>query len=90
MDRKEIWKELEKILAIVDDELLERVHVREETAIREGLGLDSLQITEVLFEIEERLGVKIADEEARELRTAGDLVTLVETKLAQGGGKPVE
>ena len=90
MDRKEIWNEMEKILAIVDDQLLERVQVREETAIREGLGLDSLQLTEVLFEIEERLGVKIADEEARELRTAGDLVSLVEKKLAQAGGKPAE
>ena len=87
MDRLQIRAELEKILTIVDDQLLKRVQVREETVIREGLGLDSLQLTELLFEIEERLGVKIADDEAMKLRTVGDLITLIETKLAPGAKK---
>ena len=81
MDRQEIRTELEKILTIVDDQLLKRVQVQDETVIREGLGLDSLQLTELLFEIEERLGAKIADDEAMKLRTVGDLITLIESKL---------
>ncbi len=44
--------------------------------------MDSLQITELLFEIEERLGAKISDEEARDLSTIGDLITLIEAKTA--------
>jgi acyl carrier protein len=64
--------------------------VKEETVIREGLGLDSLQLTELLFEIEERLGAKIADDEAMKLRTVGDLITLIESKLAGGADKPAE
>ena len=87
MDRPQIRAELEKILTIVDDQILKRVEVKDETVIREGLGLDSLQLTELLFEIEERLGAKIADDEAQKLRTVGDLVTLVETKL---NAKPAE
>ena len=90
MDRQEIRKELEKILTIVDDQLLKRVQVQDETVIREGLGLDSLQLTELLFEIEERLGAKIADDEAMKLRTVGDLITLIESKLASGAAKPAE
>ena len=86
MDRQQIRTELEKILTIVDDQLLKRVQVQDETVIREGLGLDSLQLTEMLFEIEERLGAKIADDEAMKLRTVGDLITLIESKLA-GGAK---
>jgi acyl carrier protein len=90
MDRQQIRAELEKILTIVDDQLLKRVQVQDETVIREGLGLDSLQLTELLFEIEERLGAKIADDEAMKLRTVGDLITLIESKLAGGADKPAE
>jgi len=90
MDRPQIRAELEKILSIVDDQLLKRVQVQDETVIREGLGLDSLQIVELLFEIEERLGVKIADDEATKLRTVGDLITLIDSKLASGAKKPAE
>ena len=90
MDRQQIRTELEKILTIVDDQLLKRVQVQDETVIREGLGLDSLQLTELLFEIEERLGAKIADDEAMKLRTVGDLITLIESKLASGAKKPAE
>jgi acyl carrier protein len=90
MDRQQIRTELEKILTIVDDQLLKRVQVQDETVIREGLGLDSLQLTELLFEIEERLNAKIADDEAMKLRTVGDLITLIESKLASGAAKPKE
>jgi len=90
MDRQQIRAELEKILAIVDDQILKRVQVKEETVIREGLGFDSLQLTELLFELEERLNVKIADDEAMKLRTVGDLITLIESKLAGGAAKPTE
>ena len=90
MDRQQIRAELEKILTIVDDQLLKRVQVQDETVIREGLGLDSLQLTELLFEIEERLGAKIADDEAMKLRTVGDLITLIESKLNGGAAKPAE
>ena len=88
MDRPQVRAELEKILTIVDDQILKRVQVQDETVIREGLGLDSLQLTELLFEIEERLNVKIADDEAQKLRTVGDLVTLIETKLNSGEKNP--
>ena len=90
MDRPQIRAELEKIMSVVDDQILKRVQVQEETVIREGLGFDSLQLTELLFEIEERLNVKIADEEAQKLRTVGDLITLIESKLNAGGDKPPE
>ena len=90
MDRQQIRKELETILGVVDEQVLKRVTVQEETSIREGLGLDSLQLTELLFEIEERLGAKIADDEAMKLRTVGDLVTLIESKTGPGAKKAAE
>lgn len=83
MDRQSLRGELQTILVIVDQKFKGRTDVVDETPLREGLGLDSLQVTEMLFEIEDRLGVKIADEEAMKLRTVGDLITVIETKKAE-------
>lgn len=82
MEKQEIREELRNILNTVDGELLARVDVKDETPIREGLGLDSLQLAEVLFEIEDRLGIKVEDDEARTLKTVGDLLNIVAAKSA--------
>ena len=49
-----------------------------ETRLREDLGADSLDLLELVFELEQELGVSIADAEAAELRTIGDAVRYVE------------
>ena len=84
MDRQQIRTELEAILAIVDEKLTQGINVTEATLIREGLGLDSLQMTEMLFEIEDKMGVKIADDEAMRLKTIGNLMDLIQSKRGQG------
>ncbi|MFI5372470.1 MAG: acyl carrier protein [Candidatus Eisenbacteria bacterium] len=40
----------------------------------ESLHLDSLDTITLLFELEDRLGVSIPDEDARSVRTVGDIV----------------
>lgn len=82
MNRDEIRNTLEKLIVMVDEQRAETgVEIKEDASLRDGIGLDSLQITELIFEIEERFGMTIDDEEAKELRVAGDLITLIETKL---------
>ena len=39
---------------------------------------DSLDIIEIIMEVEEKLGVDLSDAEIEDLKTVGDLVTLVE------------
>jgi len=46
----------------------------------EDLDLDSLDLVEFALGAEEEFGVRIADEEAEELKTVGDAVALLETK----------
>ena len=46
------------------------------------LGVDSLSLLELLFEIEEKFGVKV-DEDTPPPKTCGELVTLIE-RLAAG------
>ena len=82
MNKEELKAKLKEMIAVVDEELAKTANVSDNMEIREGLGLDSLQIVELLFEIEEQLDVKIEDEEAQKLRTVGSLLDIIEVKLS--------
>lgn len=43
----------------------------------EDLGIDSLDIVEVVMEIEEEFGVALPDEEAEKMRTLGDWMNYI-------------
>ncbi len=86
MDRQEIRDKLASIIAAVNDNLAGKADLGEEASIRDGLGLDSLQIVELLFEIEEQLDVKIEDEEAAKLSTVSDLLDLIQAKMDAAAG----
>ena len=86
MDRGEIRSKLRELLAIVDDEMAERDDIAEHSRVQEDLGLDSLQIAELLFKIDDTFGAKIEDEEAWEIRTVGDLITMIEAKRGGRSG----
>ena len=44
------------------------------------LGADSLDVVEMLLELEKEYGVEITDEQAADLKTVGDIVNLVDNK----------
>ena len=77
MDRDQIRSELRSILNSVSQKLASRTDIGDDTPLREGLGLDSLQTLEMHFEIESRLGITIQESEAMSLRTFGDLAALI-------------
>ena len=47
----------------------------------QALGLDSLDLVEVMLEIEDTLGVEFDSEEIQDVTTLGDVLKLIETKL---------
>lgn len=47
------------------------------TRLREDLGADSLDLLQILFDLEQELGVSIPDTEAAEIETVGDAVRCV-------------
>jgi len=51
-----------------------------ETRIAEDLGADSLDIVELLMEIEDEFGVKVPDEDIQDLRTVKDIADYVESR----------
>ena len=49
-----------------------------ETKVKEDLNADSLDVVELMMDLEENFGVAISDEEAAEMSTIGDIVKYIE------------
>ncbi|TXH73310.1 MAG: acyl carrier protein [Lysobacteraceae bacterium] len=45
------------------------------------LGVDSREMLEIWYELEQRLGIQVKDEEKRDLYTLGDVVSVLDAKL---------
>ena len=56
-----------------------------EQALREDLGLNSLDAIELMFKVEEEFDIEIPDADVQRLRTVSDLVSYLEGRL---GGAP--
>jgi len=71
----------EKIQDIIVDQLdKDEEEVKMETNFREELDADSLDLFQVINDIEDEFDIKIESEEG--LNTVGDIVTYVEAQLA--------
>ena len=83
MDMPLDTKQLEvKLIKIVAEKLnIEEKNVTTASRFQEDLGADSLDIVELLMEIEEEFGVNISDDESERLRTVGDAVKFISAKL---------
>lgn len=60
--------------------------VTEQSAIGEdGIGIDSLDLIEVVMQVEEELGIAFDSDEFSGIVSIEELLTLIETKVAQRG-----
>jgi acyl carrier protein len=75
MDRDKV---LDEIRAIIVEQLgVEPTEVREEATFQEDLNADSLDLVELIMEMEDRFKLKISDEDAEGIATVGDAVDYV-------------
>ena len=51
--------------------------------LREGLGLDSVDVVGLVMQVERLLRIRLASEELVEIVTVGNLLDLLETKIAE-------
>jgi len=51
------------------------------TNLREGLGLDSVDVVSVVSQIERQYRIRLTHQELETLSTVGDVLNLLETKL---------
>lgn len=69
----------EKVKEIIVDQLdVAEEDVTMEASFRDDLEADSLDVVELVMELEDEFDLEIADEEAENIATVGDAVTYIE------------
>ena len=71
-----------EILKRVKEVLLEKLgidesEITEETSFQKDLDVDSLDLVEIVMELEDQFGTRISDEDAEEMKTVGRAVDYI-------------
>ena len=73
--REEIYEQVKDVLT---DQLgIEASEINEEANFQEDLDADSLDLVELIMELEDSFGVKISDEDAQKIQTVGQAVDFI-------------
>jgi acyl carrier protein len=72
----------EEVLTLVREHLAEELEVEieridETTRFKEDLDADSLDLYELVMELEDRYGIRVSEEQATHIKTVGDAVGFV-------------
>lgn len=73
---------LERITKIVVDRLeVEASEITLEASFKDDLGADSLDVVELVMELEDEFGMEISDEDAEKISTVGDAVNYIKSNM---------
>ncbi|HIV73514.1 MULTISPECIES: acyl carrier protein [unclassified Pseudogracilibacillus] len=68
----------EKVKEIIVEQLdVDEADVTMEASFRDDLDADSLDVVELVMELEDEFDIEIADEEAEKINTVGDAVSYI-------------
>jgi acyl carrier protein len=71
----------EKVIAIIMEQLdVTREECKPEASFIDDLGADSLDLVELIMEMEENFGIEIADNELEKIRTIQDAIDFLRNK----------
>lgn len=62
---------------IVDRLGVEEADIKLESSFKEDLGADSLDVVELVMELEDEFDMEISDEDAEKITTVGDVVNYI-------------
>jgi len=80
MDRDTL---LATLVSLLEEEMGEAFpHLEEATDLRDGLGLDSVDVVGLVMRVEHQFRIRLAMEELMEVKRVGHLLDLVEAKVA--------
>lgn len=72
----------EKVREIIAEKLnVDQEEVKLESSIVDDLGADSIDLIELIMNLEEEYGISISDEEAVKLKTVGDVVDFINSQV---------
>ncbi len=70
---------IEEVKEVVAEQLnVNPDEIKEESKFVEDLGADSLDVVELIMELEEKFDIEIPDSEAEKIATVGDAVKYIE------------
>ena len=73
---EDVFKRVQKVimaqLSVPEDQ------VKIESTFEQDLGADSLDVVELIMQLEEEFGVDIPDEDATKIKTVGDAVSFIQ------------
>jgi len=73
----------EQVIAVIMEQLeVTREECTPDASFIEDLGADSLDLVELIMELEENFGIKITDEELEKIRTIQDITDFIKRKTA--------
>ncbi|APH05288.1 acyl carrier protein [Bacillus weihaiensis] len=69
---------LERVTKIIVDRLgVDEAEVKFESSFKDDLGADSLDVVELVMELEDEFDMEISDEDAEKIGTVGDAVNYI-------------
>jgi acyl carrier protein len=78
MNRQEIFEKVKKIL--MEKLSVNETDIKEDSSLVDDLGVDSLDLVELLMKFEEEFKVEISEEESQKILTVKDIVDFIEEK----------
>jgi acyl carrier protein len=79
VNREEVLTKVREHLATELEVPIEEIS--DSTKLREDLDADSLDLYELVMELEDTYGIKVAEEDAAQIETVGDAVDFVAARL---------
>lgn len=73
---------LERVTKIIVDRLgVDEAQVTLEASFKDDLGADSLDVVELVMELEDEFNTEISDDDAEKIATVGDAVNYINSKM---------